>query len=1068
MRANGSAVLSVGLLALGGVLAASLSVALSLAAEPATPKPIEPNKPIDSKPAPVPANHAKSLTQGLKVFKETVRPLLIQHCLECHGGKSTKAEFDLATREDLFKGGLTGPGVVPGQHRRSLLWQVTAHVEEPHMPLKKPKLPQESLDAIARWIDDGAPYDAPLIDKGEAAKPKEMVVTDKDRAFWSMTPLHTAEKAPGAGQPDGWSRGEIDRFVLARLREAGLKPNPVADRRTLIRRAYLDAWGLPPTPEEVDRFVADQDPAAYDKLVDRLLASPRFAERWAPHWLDVARFAESDGFEHDYFRPHAYAYRDFVIRAIHEDLPYDRFVHWQLAGDEAAPDNPMALAATGFLSAGVFPTQITEKEFESTRYDQLDDMVSTTSLAFLGLTVGCARCHDHKYDAFPAHDYYAMAACFATAIRNEVEVDLTTPEDRQAFLAQAGPRIQAIRQELARLERDVFPARFAQRLAEVKDGGEAAPAPWRVLAFESIKTQKGAKLTPQPDGSLLLTGAAPDKDAYVLTSAFTQPATLTALRLEALTHASLPHRGPGAAGNGNFALSELIVAHRAAGAAKDTVLKLERPLVTHEQNRGDLSIASTIDGHRRAGWAVDFGGIGKDQAAVLHLATPLKVASGDRLTVTLHFDNGGAHLLGRPRLCVSSDPMPPLLAPAQESELATAWRRLAKGEALPEALDRQLREDFAARQPEAAPLRAELASLEKGPPRKNTKIQITSEGLPPVKNHADGRGYPHFYPTVHHLARGDVAQKLAPAQPSYLQVLMRDGKTAEHWRLSPKPGQRTSLRRLALAQWITDTRHGGGALAARVIVNRVWQHHLGRGIVGTPNDFGLQSDAPTHPELLEHLARELVEGGWRLKAIHRAVMTSAVYMQSSAYDSERAAKDAGNHLLWRFAPRRLEAEPIRDAMLSVAGLLDERMYGPGTLNEGMTRRSVYFTVKRAELVTGMLLFDWPERLVSIGARPVTTVSPQALLLVNGGQARRCGEAMGASLMREHGERLEAVVDGAYRRALGRLPDDSERALAVSFIRSQRAERGGAAAAYASAVAEFCQAILGSNEFVYIP
>jgi hypothetical protein len=221
--------------------------------------------------------------------------------------------------------------------------------------------------------------------------------------------------------------------------------------------------------------------------------------------------------------------------------------------------------------------------------------------------------------------------------------------------------------------------------------------------------------------------------------------------------------------------------------------------------------------------------------------------------------------------------------------------------------------------------------------------------------------------------------------------------------------------------------------------------------------------------LLEHLARELVAGGWRLKAIHRGIMTSAVYKQSSAFDPEKAAKDAGNRLLWRFAPRRLEAEPIRDAMLSVAGLLDGQMYGPGTLDEGMTRRSVYFSVKRAELVTGMLLFDWPERLVSIGARPVTTVSPQALLLVNGGQARRCGEAFGASLRREHGDGMEALVDGAYRRALGRRPSDSERALALAFIRSQRAERGGPPEqAMAAAVADFCQAILSSNEFVYIP
>ncbi|HIG81281.1 MAG TPA: DUF1549 domain-containing protein, partial [Verrucomicrobiales bacterium] len=322
---------------------------------------------------PVSEKHAAEMARGLALFKSDVRAVLKQHCVKCHGGDKTRGGLDLTTRASLLKGGDEGVVVIPGKAKESLLFRLISHLEKPHMPAKKPKLPDADIQKIAQWIDLGAPYDQPLIVK--TAPPKGMQVTDDDRKFWSFVPL-TNPIAPTVKNKK-WTNNEIDQFVLRKLAEAKLTPNVPAKSRVLIRRVYFDLIGLPPTPDEVDAFVhsANRNPnSALEKIVDRLLASKHYGERWGRHWLDIARFAESHGFEQDYNRPHAYHYRDFVIKALNADMPYDQFVKWQIAGDEFAPDNPLAMMATGFLGAGVFPTQLTEKEFESARYDELDDM----------------------------------------------------------------------------------------------------------------------------------------------------------------------------------------------------------------------------------------------------------------------------------------------------------------------------------------------------------------------------------------------------------------------------------------------------------------------------------------------------------------------------------------------------------------------------------------------------------------------------------------------------------------------------------------------------------------------
>jgi mono/diheme cytochrome c family protein len=728
-----------------------------------------------SKPAAVPPDHASKMAQGLALFKERVRPILIGQCLDCHGGKAKKGDFDLSDRKPLMESGM-----IDGGAKSSRLHALITHAEEPHMPSKKPKLSDAEIALIDRWIDLGAPYDKPLTDPKAIAKPapRTGVPTDADRDFWAYRGLTPAPPPALSGKNASWARTPIDRYILAKLDAKGLVPNPEADRRSLIRRVTFDLIGLPPTVEEVEAFVADNRADAYEKVVERLLESPQHGERWARHWMDVARFAESHGYEQDYDRPFAYHYRDFLIKALNRDMPYDQFVRWQIAGDELAPEDAQAMAATGFLGAGAFPTQLTEAEFESARYNELDDMVSTTGTAILGLTVGCARCHDHKYDPIASADYYRLASVFTTAIRSEVDLVLE----------------------------------------------------------------------------------------------------------------------PGA---------------------------------------------------------------------------------------------------------------------------------------------------------------------------KPTKVQVTTEGLPHTKHHADDRGFPHFYPKTYVLNRGDVNQKQAEALPGYLRVLERGGRSDKDWQVSGPTGSRTSFRRAGLADWLTDPGGGAGALTARVIVNRLWQHHFGRGIVATPSDFGEQGEPPSHSELLDWLAVDLIHNGWTLKRLHKMMVMSAVYMQASRFDAARAKRDRENALLWRYTPRRLEAEPIRDAMLAVSGRLDPTMFGPGTLDPNMRRRSVYFFIKRSQLVPSMMLFDWPEHLVGIAQRGSTTTAPQALLFMNSPLGRGCAEGLAT---RAGGEpSTEGTVGRAYKLAYGRAPGADETRLALDFLARQRSTYAadGKPDPARLALVDLCQALMSMSEFIYI-
>ena len=1003
--------------------------------------------------------HAVEMAKGLALFKSDVRVLLKQHCVKCHGGDKIRGDLDLSTRAGLLKGGEEGPSIILGKAEDSFLMTVLRHEEEPFMPAKADKLSPDALKKIADWINLGAPYDQPLVEQSIAGK--GMQVTDDDRNFWAYAPLQ-AVKAPVVQQKN-WPANDIDRFVLRKLESVKLQPNGPADPRMQIRRLYFDLIGLPPSPTEVAAFVDDPSEQAYAKVVDHLLASKHYGERWGRHWLDVARFAESHGFEQDYNRNFAFHYRDFVIQALNADMPYDQFVKWQIAGDEFAPDNPLAMKATGFLGAGVFPTQLTEKEFESARYDELDDMANTTGTAMLGLTIGCARCHDHKFDPIPVRDYYRFINTFATTIRSEI--DLPVNGDLTEATAKWEKAHAPLTAAFAKFEKDELPRRFAL-WAKNPPKSALQKQDWMILDHLQPKSLDGATFSKQADGSFLVGGKNPSNDRWVLTAEL-QTMGLNAIRIEALTDKSMPRNGPGRAGNGNFALSDIRVFAANKKGGQRVLVKLVNPKATHQQNTAGLSVASSIDGDKRkSGWAVDFGGIGKEQAAVFEFAAPVGFEGGTILTVEMDFYVNTRHTIGRPRLAVTAAPRPVAIkgdsSAASVATLLAAVKQSGSVEKLDAKQRAALLKIYRAQDAEWTKLNNHVQQhLASKPVPKMEKVQVTSEGFKPTKHHADGRGFPHFYKQTYFLKRGDANQKDGEATQGFLQVLMRGGKNEQSWQVAPPEGWRTSYRRRSLANWLTDTEHGAGHLLARVMANRLWQHHLGRGIVNTPNDFGLQGELPTHPQLLDWLALELIENGWRLKPLHKQIVMSATYRQSAAHDAAKLKADPQNKLHWRRTPARLEAEVIRDSILKVSGRLDERMFGAGTLDERMLRRSIYFMIKRSKLIPSMQLFDSPEPLVSQGSRPVTIIAPQALHFMNNGQVRASAMEL-ARQLKAQPDTVAAVTLG-YQTVLGRDPTPKEQKSIASFIDVQ--EKSYTNNGRELALADFVQVLFGLNEFI---
>jgi hypothetical protein len=934
---------------------------------------------------------------GDAFFESRIRPALVEHCYPCHSAAAgkTKGGLRLDTRAGTRAGGESGPAVVPNRPADSLLIQALQHTGERKMP-PAGKLADAVIADFTQWVQAGAADPRGSASGGVAA-----------RDWWAFKPL---QRPAGPASPTA-----IDALLLRRLAQDGRTFAPPADPRTLIRRLYLDVTGIPPTPDEVAAFLADGRPNAYESLVDRVLASPRYGERWARHWLDVARFAESSGYEHDNDRPHAYHYRDFVIEALNRDLPYDRFMQWQIAGDLIAPDEPLALKATGFLAAGPMNGQVTEREAENERYEVLDDWVGTTGTAFLGLTIGCARCHDHKFDPISAEDYYRFTAHFTTAVRTHFNV----PPD-----ASGVKRKQDNERRLVELtaQRARFESLTAPRRAEAwRVASPEPPEPWAVLTDVTPAVVPGQQsptgeftLTPRPDGSFVFSRVNGEIGAVEL-SVRTELDAIAFVRIEALTDRALPNFGPGLGDHGNFSVSVACTNQ----ATKPVKLELIESTAAEKPGGGTWSVPATA--------------AGRAQAAVFKLTPPLHGPTSDfNLRLTFPGDSpAGRQTLGCFRVSVgSAGTTPQVWGPAlPHSELVQARRDLEAGQTSPAVVRLFCTQDAEWLRLDAA---VRDAARDAGGPASHVVFGVGEEVIP-YRMMVQG---PDLFRTSYLLKRGDPARKEREVTPATLSAL---GKP-----VAPKRQPRAEL-----ARWLTDVENGAGALAARVAVNRLWQHHFGGGIVGTPSDFGAQGDKPTHRELLEWLATELVVRKWSLKAIHKQILMTTAYRQSGGAD---------DGLLGHFPPRRLEAEAIRDSMLAVSGRLDERMFGPGTLDEAMNRRSIYFTVKRSKLIPAMVQLDWPEALVGVGRRPGTTVPPQALWALNDPQVRACAAAL-AERVKELPDDL--AIAAMYELCVSRPPSAAERLAALAFVRPH-GESGRE-----TKRADFAHALLMSNEFFYL-
>ena len=941
-------------------------------------------------------------------YVRQVKPLLEKHCYECHGPDRQESELRLDTVAFALEGGNLGAVVEPGKSGESLLLAAVQGVSDDvqRMPPEDEAeaLPAAAIALLKRWIDGGA--QRPDDEKPAASK-------QSASRHWSFQPLQ--RPAPPTSN-DRWVRNAIDAFILAKLQQTGLRPSADAARHVLLRRLHLDLTGLPPTEQELDRYMRDKRPDAYERLVDRLLASPQYGERWGRHWLDAARYADSDGYTNDVARV-MWRYRDWVVDAVNRDQPFDEFVLDQVAGDLRPSASHEQLVATGF-HRNTQRNREGGSDAEQYRVEAVIDRVSTTGVVFLGLTLGCARCHDHKYDPISQRDFYQLFAFLNNQDEPKVASPLDGPERVQ--LAQRMSQRKELEGELAKLDKQLS---TQQQQWELDAKQASATASWRVLMISKADSLGGATLSRKDDGSVLTSGRLPKTDTFVI-EAPNPLQKITGLRLEVLTHESLPGGGPGLASNGNFLLHEIELETADAGDFVRT------PLVAAEADHSQpkYSIGDAIDGDAKTGWAINVNGKGDlhaNRTAVLRLKEAVAVS---RLRIRL-IQNQDTYLVGRFRLAVT-DAAPDVVR-IESNAIRKALSTEVKSRT--DAQRKLLKSTFATRFPERKQLADQIARLKKQEDVLRKRSSTTALVMRERGTLRDS--YIHI--------RGDFLRKGKPVQPQTPAVL------------PPLETENELPNRLDLARWLVSAQQ---PLTPRVTVNRVWQQMFGVGIVETENDFGLQGARPSHPKLLDWLAADFVQGGWSLKRLHRRIVTSSTYRQSSDERPELTEIDAGNRLLARQNRLRLEAESIRDTSLFVSGLLSTKLKGPSVFppqpagvmkmtrnpnrkwnvsrGEDRYRRGMYTYFWRSTPHPFLKLFNAPETNTTCTRRDRSNTPLQALTLLNDEAFVEAAYALGGRILREPGG-AKRRIELACQLCLNRLPSDDERTALGGADRSRK-------------------------------
>lgn len=969
-------------------------------------------------------------------FSHDVRPIFASKCLKCHGPEKQESGYRLDIREvALHQGDGSAPNIVPKKSESSpLVHYIGGLIDGCRMPPEGDPLSAEQIAIVRAWIDQGAAWPA-----------SASAQVDDKLDWWSLRPLI---KAPPPANQVG-ADGPIDAFIRAKLAERGWQAATEADERTLLRRLHFDLVGLPPAPGDLESLLNRRCPDAYERTVDRLLASPRHGERWARHWMDAVHFAETHGHDQDRVREHAWPYRDWLIHALNADKPYDRFVQEQVAGDALFPSDPDATVALGFLAAGPWDESSLRDIREDTidrqigRYLDRDDVVSNVMNNFMSMTVQCARCHNHKFDPISQEDYYSLQAVFSGVERaNRVyDLDPAVHRKRQALLRQRRQleRLEgSTRAQLLRLELD-------REFTLWEESLRATIMDWKLLAPVGADSAEGATLSILPDGSILATSKRPDRDTYSVSLRTALP-EITGIRLETLLDESLPQHGPGRQDNGNFHLSEIELY---VGSPQEAPMAWKRASASFNQT--DWEVAKAIDGNVQTAWGIH-PQVGHAHQAVFELRDKLTLPAGSSLTVILKQQHGSSHLIGRFRLSATNQS---LLAhpfgPAAEIAASLAVPRESRTE------DQRLTLAF---HYERERLEQQLAAL----PTPSFVYAAASEFTP------DGGLKPPLRPrTIHLLTRGDIHQPTKEARPGSLSCIV---SLPSRFDLVDDADE--ASRRAALAEWLTN---GENPLVWRSIVNRVWHHHFSRGLSATPNDFGRMGATPTHPELLDALAIEFRDEGRSLKRLHRSIVTSATYRQSSrpSGSQESEERDSENQLLWRMNRLRLDAESVRDAVLAVADRLEYRMGGPSDRQFEMRpgihvtpsvdyskfdfdgpagrRRSIYRFLFRTLPDPFMESLDCPagDQMTPVRVNSVTV--QQALALWNDAFMLRHCEHLAARL-RSQSESIEDQVMDVFRWTLNRDATSSEREAFAAY-----AERHG--------LENLCRILFNSNEFVYV-